>query len=393
MKHIRGLVLVAIVIVGLTGCTPHKQAKVEAYQRWHDTRAKMLVSVGEEQFRSGELKAASESAGEALSLSPKMALALVLTARVAIEQGKYLQAERYLKTAAELNPKSGKIVYLMAVVAERRGRLADALRLYEKARALEGDNPAYVLASAEVMVAMGQGEHALALIEGKLTCMEASVGMYMAAGELAALAGNSARAWEHYSQAQLLAPEDDLQVLECMAKAGFFAGRYDDAAGILERLSGEKAYDQQPWVLAMLGESQLAAGRPKQAKASFFRLTELAPAEPRNWVNLAKAALLCGDLPRAILSAEEALRLEPEAPEASILLGYALLGQGMPGPANAVLARSAQAHKDHAMLQCLLGRSYGALGKTAEANRCYRMTLEIEPGNLVAKQLLASVAE
>ena len=49
-------------------------------------------------------------------------------------------------------------------------------------------------------------------------------------------------------------------------------------------------------------------------------------------------------------------------------------------------------HPDQAMLKCLLGWSFSALGHRAKAVECYRATLALEPGHTLAKQLLASAS-
>jgi len=310
-------------------------------------------------------------------------------ARVCISQGKYAEADEYLRAAAQESPKDARIAYMMGVTQEQRGRPEEALALFEKARALEPSNPAHLLASAEMLVALHRPPEALELVESRLSSMDPTVGLCKAAGDLATLVGRHDRAAEHYSKAVSLAPED-LELQAGLGKAHFFAGHHQQAAAILNRLAGKKEYADCVWLLTMLGESHLAAGRPQEAKACFVRTTELAPKEAANWVNLAKAALECQDVPRAVLSAGEALRLDPHGADASTILGYALLKQGMAGPANQVLREATRAHPEQAVLHCLLGRSYGILGQKDEARQCYETTLRLDPENAAARQLLAA---
>lgn len=389
MDRTRAVALIAIAVGGLVGCTSHKQARVEAHQRWYETRASVLLSVGEDQFRVGDLDGAGNSAKEALALSPKMTSAHMLLARVAIEQGRYVQAQQILLAVAGQEPSNAQIPYLMGVVKERRREYGHALRFYDKARALSAHNAAYVLASAEVLAALDRADEGLALIEGKLPELDPTAGLHQVAGELAMLAGKPGKAAEHYTQARMLAP-DNLDIQVSLAKADFFAGRYRAATIILDRLiAEEKDYADRPWMLTMLGDSHLALGHSREAKACFVRATELEPADARHWVKLAKAAVICQDLPRAVLSAGRALHLEPTDAQASVLLGYALLSQGLAAPANDVLASAVRAHPRDPMLRCLLGRSYAAMGDKQQAERCYQATLEIDPDDVIARHLLA----
>lgn len=380
---------VACLLAGCPTAKTQSEAKVEAYQRWYATRAGILLNVGEEQFIVGDLDAAGASASEALALQPDLVPAQALLARVNIEKGNYVKAARQLESAIELAPQNGQLQYLLGVTYEKRREYESALNLYQKARALAPENPAYILASAEMLVQLGQPAEGLALLESKLSSIDPTVGIYKAAGELALLAGQPRRAVEHYSQASMLAP-GDVEVLEGLAKANFFAGRHKEAVSVMHELRTKDNYDQQAWVHTLLGNAYMACERPRDAKASFERAIELEPSVAEHWVNLAKAALACNDTHRTVLAANQALALKSDLVDATVLLGYGLLADGRVNQARDVLAAAARKHPTQAMLQCLLGRSYSALGDQAQARRCYEVALSIEPNNPIAQQLLAS---
>lgn len=391
---------ITIVMAMLAGCTllggcnqpDQEESKEQAYQRWYDTRAAVLVSLGNEQFSVGDMDAAYNSAKEALSLSPNMTSAILLMARVSIEKDRHKEAMTYLDAVAEMEPANPMAPYLMAVIHERRQRYDEALKLYEKARALDPANPAYVLASAETLVALGKPGEALELIESKLTSTDTTGDVYVAAGDVAMLAGEYERASDHYKQARFLSAED-LLVREKLARAGYFAGDHSTAVGILRRLATEADYADKVWVHQMLGDSYLALGQAREAKNCFTRVTELAPNDARNWSGLAKAALAAKDPARAVLSARRALEINPRSEEASLVLGCALLEQDEATAANAVLAEAVRMHPRNAMLRCLLGRSYEDMGDEALAMQCYQDTLRLEPGNEVAMHCLKNTGQ
>jgi len=377
----------------MVGCAgPHDEAKAEAYQRWYDARAGVLLSTGEDRFRTGDLEGAAGNAREALSMSPQNDQARMLLARVAIEKGSFNRALEYLGELAERTPEDDRVPYLQGVVHERLGRYEQALRSYEKARAIDPTNPGYVAAAAEVLVALDRADEALGLVETKLPVLEETAAVHVLAGDLAMLVGRPDRASGHYRHARRLDPTDS-EILEKLARSLFFTGEYKRAAMYLTDLVGHEPYEQCVWAYMMLGDACLALGRNTQAKAAYQRVTELAGDQPKGWVNLATASLACNDLPRAVLSARRALRLDSGSAEAGAVLGYALLAQGKSQEARRILTEAAERHPNDPMLQCLLGRSYSAMGRTDEALTYYRATLKLDPDNLVAREMVSQLTQ
>ena len=384
MKH-AWMVMMGL-LVASAGCATHQQSKAAAELRWSETRGKVLLSVAEEQFDTGDFDNAKSSASEALAMSPNLVGAHLLLARVAIEQTRYADAEEHLKVAEESRPDDARVAYLLAVVEERREHYPQALKLYEKARALDPKNPACVLASVEVMVRMDRPAEALALIEGKLTSMDPTAGMYVAAGRLATMVGRHDRAAVHYAQARSLLPEDaELQAQ--LAKAYFFSGQHDLAIRELEMITGQTKEPGPVWMRTMLGESHLAAGQASKAKAVFIDVTRREPRVAHHWANLAKAALESNDLSRASLSSREALAIDPSQADAAVVLGYVLLRQGQGEQAKAMLLGMARTHPENATVLCLLGRSYQVLGQQDRAAKCFGAALALEPNNPVMRRL------
>jgi len=393
MMRCSAVVMILSAALATVGCAPsHEQAVDDSHQRWYDARAGVLITSGEAQFRTGDMDAAAASGREALSLAPDMIHARMLLARVAIEKGRFTEAIEHLAEIGRREPEDARVPYLQAVVDERRGRYQQALRLYDKARALDSGNPAYVVAAAEVLVALNRADEALGLVEAKLTNIDESADVYVLAGDLAMLVGRPDRACGHYRQARYLNPTDN-ETLEKFAKAVFFAGDYARAATRLKDLAKREPYHEYVWVHTMLGEAALAAGRPREAKAAYQRVTELAETDPKAWVNLATASLACNDLSRAVLSARRALRLDAQSAEASAVLAYALLAQGKSAEAQQMLIKAARTHPSDPMLACLLGRSYSAMGRTDEALAHYQITLRLDPDNFIAREMVSQLTQ
>jgi len=211
------------------------------------------------------------------------------------------------------------------------------------------------------------------------------------AGDLAMVIDHPEQAVEHYRRARIMQPTN-LRLLERLAKARFFAGHHAYAAQLLAELAAHEPYDTSPWVHAMLGDALLATGQLRQARSAYYRVTELDSDQPRAWINLATAALACRDFPRAALAARRAREMDPSSVEATVLLSYALLAQGKADEAEQMLVRASADHPDDPMLQCLLGRSYSTLGRTDEAQDHYRATLELDPDNRIAQDMMSRLA-
>ena len=389
MNRLGGVIAVGMLVAVAAGCAgSHQEAKVAAHQRWNTTRAKVLVSNGQDAFKAGDLDGAYQSATKALSMSPEMPAALELAARISIDRGKYVTAEEHLREALQQDPDNARTVYLLGVIRDRRDRFSDALKLYERARGLDGQNPAYVLASAEMLVKLNRAREALALVEAKLSTMDPIVGMYIAAGDLAMLIDEPGRAANHYSEARYLDP-DDVQIIAKAGKASFFAQRFDQAAALLDGLTHTADYREQAWLWSMLGQSHLGCDRPMKARENFERLASLEPDRARAWTFVAMAAAQCGDLPGTVAAARKAVRLAPNQVDGGILLGHALLKQDKPNEAIKVLTETASRHPRLAVVHCLLGQSHDALGQSRRARRCYSTALQIEPDNPIARRLLA----
>ena len=92
---------------------------------------------------------------------------------------------------------------------------------------------------------------------------------------------------------------------------------------------------------------------------------------------------------RAIQSARKALGLQEDNAQALALLGYSLLKNGQNEEALAALIRGVKAKPEDGTLQCVLGRAYAVSGNSTKAVECYQQALRLEPGNSLARELLA----
>src|SRR4051812_9196599 len=91
ISFIAGVSLLAAV----AGCSNHQQTQKEKVtKQWYAARADVNYSMASQQFESGDLDNSRKSVNEALKLQPTHAPALILSAKLNIEQGQLDQAER-----------------------------------------------------------------------------------------------------------------------------------------------------------------------------------------------------------------------------------------------------------------------------------------------------------
>jgi len=384
MKRI-GLMMAVILL--LAGCNFHGKHKAEAYQRWHQARSRVICSVAAEHLKVGQLDKAGTKALEAIRLDGNYLPAHIVLTKVRLEQGRYADALAQLVKAGPLDPKNAEIPYLRGVAQEKRGENVEALKAYQQARALDASNDAYAMASAEVLVAMGRPRQALELLKARLAHRDGNAAMLALAGELAMLVDAPGEGAEFFRRALDACPKST-SLLESLAKAYFFAERYDKAVETLTELLAHQ--DKAGWIYLMMGTCHMRLKRPLDARRAYQAGTDVAPDQAPLWVCLAQAALVLNDAPRAIVAARRALALG-ECLEASAVLGYAMLREGKPKGAAQVLGEVARKRPDDATVWCALGRCYAAQGRDDQAASCYVRALRSDPEHRLARALLAGV--
>jgi len=380
-----------IVLAALTGCNLKSvpQAKKEAYGRWYRTRAQILYGVAVEHFKAGRLDKARAKTLEALALVPDYWRARLLLGKIHIEQGRFTLAVDELTKVHQAWSKSAEVLYLLGVAQEKAGLLDEALISYRRSQALDSSNTSAAIAAAEVLAAQGHLRQAQLYVESYLSLADGEPGMYELAGRLAMMRKEYDKAAEQYQQAWDL-DYGNIGYLEALARAQFFAGRYQEAMESLQALTTASGYSAGAWVYTMLGDCYMAASRPHRARDNYLRASEMDPSTPGIWTNLARAALALGDEPRAILCARRALSLDATLLDATLLLGYALLRDGQITRSRGVLRQAMGRYPRSAELYCLLGRAHAAAGDEAEAMRCYARAMRIEPDNALARELFGA---
>jgi tetratricopeptide (TPR) repeat protein len=129
-----------------------------------------------EASRRGDFKADSlftdkedSAARRAIQLDPSYAGGYTELAAAQTRRGKWAEAEDLYKQALALDPNNSVLLHVYSNTLFALGRLKEALRVREQLRALDPLVPAYNQATARIMVANGQIDAGIAILEPDLS--------------------------------------------------------------------------------------------------------------------------------------------------------------------------------------------------------------------------------
>ncbi len=380
-------IIAAMLLASLVGCEVGKQ---DFQNEWYSARAKVLFGVAREQFQAGQLEEAHSKCRESITLDKTFVPAQLLLAKVYIEKGHYGGAVRLLEKLAERNPDSSELFFLLGCAQEKHDQAEKAVASFRKAYSLgDKSDMSPIMAATEALTSMGRLRQAQLYVESYLGEAGNEAGMFELAGRLAIMQDQFDRAARYYEQAQDL-DYDNIRYGEAVGRAQFFSSRYADTKDTFKILTKRDDYDAPAWVWTMLGDSSLALGHLADARNAYQKACELQPDNPGGWLNQAKVALALRDEVRAILSAQRSLQLNPHQQAAAMVLGYALIRNDQAEKAVWLLDKYTKMHPGEANFHSLRGKAYAEIGRTDIAVECYQQALNVEPGNVLAKELLSA---
>src|SRR5262249_47462131 len=153
---------------------------------------------------------------------------LVLSAKIAIEQGQLERADRELATARTAAPNDGEALYLSGVVCQRWQKPQEAFAYYHQAVEKAPTELAYLMAESEMLVTMNRSDEALALLQGKIVYFENSSGIRDAAARLLMAKKQYTQAADLFRQATILTP-DEQSYREGLGLALYYSKQYGQA--------------------------------------------------------------------------------------------------------------------------------------------------------------------
>ena len=373
-------------LVWMAGCqiTPHQEQKEQAKQHWDQVRAKLKYQLATQQFKAGEMNAATSSARESLGLDPSAMGTHVLLSKALLERGDLAEAKKVLQAAVEMDLESPELWYMRGVVAERCGRLDQALTCYRAARQLNKNEMDYLVAEAECLVAAGQPEEARrcvhqALLEfdrdGTLDVLLAEISLVMDDDEAAAAA---------FRQALPLADNHDL-VAEEFGLLLLRMRRFAEAVSVLQPLVDRQGDKASGMVVRALAKGYLELGHADLAAGLLKDLLEKHPDDTESWFLQAQAALAGRDLAMIRRCLNVVRRLAPANPQTHLMQGYLCWRQGDLNGARASLQRCLAMNPNDVLTHCLIGQVLLDSNEPGQARHHWRRALQIDPRSNWAK--------
>ncbi len=381
----------------LVGCQTTTATKVkqptpseEARAQWNAARASVLFNMAEEQFHAGSYQDCRETLTNALKMDDKSEPLHLLSARLAVEEGRLEAAVNELETCAQLNADDAEVDYLRGVIYQRWQRSQSALECYQNAGKKRPAELVYLMAQAETLVTLDRTSEALAMLQAKVAYFEHSAAIRDEVGQLLMQQGQVVAAVDMLRQASIVA-EDDQDIREHYALALYRSQNYAECITTLQRLLKDTKHANRADLNCALGQCQLSLGNTREAQLSFEKAQVFQPADVGIRLFVARAAIQAGETRRAESALKKALVVEPNSSEGHLLLGYLRFKQRRYPDALVEFQKASELDTRDTISLCMVGLSLQKQGKLQEAAENYRRALKIRPTDEMACRLMAGI--
>jgi tetratricopeptide (TPR) repeat protein len=310
------------------------------------------------------------------SPSPGDAVSPLENARSLAARGRLAQAMAVLDPLAAQAPEPAGVERLRGVILYQRDQLAEAAEAFTKASTQDPNDRESIEMHGVTLFRLGRPREAIPLLEQAHAAVESAnvepqyvLGLCYADVERY----DDAR---HAFAAQYGFGGDS-------AEAYLLAGRLFLRRELRDQatLQANKALAINPTLpLAheLLGEAELARGDVPSAIKELEAERKINPLDGDLYDRLGDAYLRSGQYTEARQALNRAVLLEPSATGPYILLGQTFLKLKQPIQALHYLDRAEKMDPSNYITHNLLGQAYKATGELAEANRQFRMVVELQ---------------
>lgn len=326
MRSIRlsapGLVLAAALFA--TGCAGHgkytEQHISAAKEKMQAMKSATEWEMAKQAFLAGDLEKAKKGVDRSLALNPNVAKSHVLKGRILLEMGDLESAANSLMTAQTIDPTFVEAAYYLGICYERFTQKDKALEAYTKAADLDQAAPQYAIAAAEMMVDLGKVDEAQAYLETRRVTFEHNAGVRQTLGHIALIKGDNERAVTLFSEARLLAP-DDQDILEDLARAQVEVSQFADAENNLAKLLGTPEFKNRRDLQMIRARCLVQVERPLEARQILIGLTtdQAGSADTEAWIELGNVAYLLKDMQRVRQASSRVVAIAPQRAEGYLL--------------------------------------------------------------------------
>jgi tetratricopeptide (TPR) repeat protein len=291
------------------------------------------------------------------------------------------------------NSEDGQAHALLGQALTRQGESQAALQHFTLATQWAPQLPEPWLALAHALQASGQPQAARETLQAGAQAVPRAAEIYLALGEACLLSDSPTQALEAFRHAAEFAPQDAHIVLR-LGQTLIQLGHLAQAAEVLESASQEN--HARPDLAYAYAQTLLALGQASAAIQPLLQVLACNPDQTGPYIDYADAILQAdpGQAHKAVAALRQALKRQPNSPEARALLAEALMAAGdlqaaLPAFQAALDTPLAQVPTWQARLSYGLGRVALFLGQTDTAIAALQEATQADPSRLNAYYLLA----
>ncbi len=291
-------------------------------------------------------------------------------------KGRLDQAMNILNQLAAKTPEPAGVERLRGIILYQRSELPEAVTAFGKAVAQDAGDRESLEMEGVSLFRLGRPQDALPYLEKAKTAVKSTnVEPEYVLGLCYADAGRYDDARHAFAEQYGFKPDS----AEAYLLAGRLFLRRELKAQAAEQARKALELDPKlPLAHQLLGETALAGGDLPTAIQELEAERAINPLDPELYGRLGDAFLRAGQYDDAQQALNRAVLLEPYSTEPYILLGETFLRLKDPIQALQYLARAEKMDPSNYITHNLLGQAYKATGQLAEANREFKLVVEIQ---------------
>jgi tetratricopeptide (TPR) repeat protein len=324
----------------------------------------------------GQVQPASAQAG-GNAVGPSLASARDLAAK-----GQLDQAMAELKQLTARTPEPAGVERLRGIIYYQRNDFQDAIAAFTKAEAEDPNDRESIEMHGVSLFRTGHAAEAIVYLEkARASVQEANIDPEY----VLAVCYAEVRRYDdsrHAFAAQYGFPPDS-GAAYLLAGRMFLHRELRDEA-VVQATKALELNPSLPLAHELLGEIALAKGDLSGAIRDLEAERKVNPLEPELYDRLGDAYLRSSQYNDAQQALNRAVVLEPDSTGPYILLGELFLKLNDPIQALQYLAHAAQMDPDNYMTHYLMAKAYTATGEVTEANREYKMVVDLQKTGLRA---------
>lgn len=294
-------------------------------------------------------------------------------------KGRLDQAMGQLDVLAERTPEAAGVERLRGMIFYQREQFPQAIAAFAKAESQDPNDRESVEMHGVTLFRMGRTQEALPLLEKARAGVE---GANVDPNYVLALCYSDLQRYDDARRAfaSQYGFEPDSAEAHLLTGRLFLRRELRDQAGA-EATKALAINPTLPLAHELLGEVELARGDTAAAIREFEAERKINPLNPDLYDRLGDAYLRSGQYVEAQQALNRAVLLAPKSTGPYILLGETFMKLKQPIQALHYLDRAVRMDPSNFVTHNLLGQAYKATGQFAEANREFKMVVELQHRN------------